>query len=144
MLFLLGLISHHLYMNHEMLMLILELIKCQKLREKIFPTRALMLLREAKSMLMKLNRWLGFFKLSDRCSITMHMMMKTFLPHQNRFPPGYQYVCQMKKKSFSEKVPVVRNSPRQSLYITSFGYQLRDIVQQNISEIFDYSKYRKK
>ena len=48
------------------------------------------------------------------------------------------------KKSFSEEVRVVKNSPRQSLCITGFRYQLRDIIQQNLSEIFDYSEYRKK
>ena len=83
------------------------------------------------------------FELSDECSSTMHMMMKTFLSKQNQFPSGYQDIRQM-KRSFSEEIRVVENSPRQSLCITGFRYQLRDIIQQNISEIFDYSEYRKK
>ena len=97
------------------------------------------------SWLTKLKRWRFVLILSSltNAQVNAHMMMKTFLPNQNQFPSGYQDIRQM-KRSFSEEVRVVKNSPRQSLCITGFRYQLRDIIQQNISEIFDYSEYRKK
>ena len=69
-------------------------------------------------------------------------MIKTFLPTVNNFHSGYSQIRNA-KLLFENEVRFLKKSPRQSLCVTAFQIQLRDIVQQNLNEIIDYAEMRK-
>ena len=82
------------------------------------------------------------FSLSDECSSALHSLVKSFLPPGNKFPSGYSHVNRM-KKNFGEAKCVLEKTPGQSICVMNFRYQLRDVVQRNLSTIFNYSSSRK-
>ena len=83
------------------------------------------------------------FKLSDECSKTLHTLIKSFLPAQNNFPSAHSHVSKM-KKLFENQVQHLTKAETHSLCVLKFRYQLRDIVQRNLSTILKYSEERKK
>ena len=89
-----------------------------------------------------MNAFCSRFSLSDECSTKMHALIKAFLPQGNNFPTGYSQIRRA-KKLFEEDVRFLKKSPRQSLCVTGFRFELRDIVQRNFNDIIEYSDQRK-
>ena len=81
------------------------------------------------------------FNLSDECSSSLHLLIKTFLPKENDFPSAYSYIRKM-KKTYEEEVCFIKKTTSQSLCVLNFRFQLRDIIQRHLSSILDYSLYR--
>ena len=89
-----------------------------------------------------MNAFCSRFSLYDECSTKMHALIKAFLPQGNNFPTGYSQIRRA-KKLFEEDVRFLKKSPRQSLCVTGFRFELRDIVQKKFNDIIEYSDQRK-
>ena len=82
------------------------------------------------------------FKFSDECSSMLHSLIASLLPEQNNFPSAYSHNKKI-KKNFNEEMRFFKKTEEETVCVMNFRYQLRDIVQKNLSTIFNYSSERR-
>ena len=82
------------------------------------------------------------YNLSDECSRSLHTLIKGFLSSENKFPSGYSHVNGIKKQ-FEEQIRLLEKNSEYSLCVLSYRFQIIDIVKRNLSQISQYSEFRK-
>ena len=82
------------------------------------------------------------FNLSDECSSSLHLLIRTCLLLGNKFPSWYSFVQKM-KKSYEEELFFSKKTETESFCVLNIRSQLRDIIERHFISISGYSSQRK-
>ena len=82
------------------------------------------------------------FHLSDEGSSALHSLISNLLPSDNLLPSGFRHIQKI-KRNFSDNVCHILTTEDYCVCVLKFRFQLRDVVQRNLNQIFNYSDYRR-
>ena len=82
------------------------------------------------------------FHLSDEGSSALHSLISNLLPSDNLLPSGFRHIQKI-KRNFSDNVRHILTTEDYCVCVLKFRFQLRDVVQRNLNQIFNYSDYRR-